>query len=185
MAELMLRPPVTPFTITQRFGENLTCVNESTGTCVSRRQGESCPPGYVPLYESRDLRGHNGIDLTATHAQPVYAALPGKVRGVSTETERGIGVTIISSHRYAFVGGNYRAKTRYWHLLALAVRKGQRVTAGELIGWADNTGLSAGTHLHFELKPMKRGLTGRLKNAFPRNSYYGAVDPEPYFVGKG
>ena len=40
----------------------------------------------------------------------------------------------------------------YWHLSAIAVRPGQRVQAGDLLGYVGNTGLSTGAHLHWEIR---------------------------------
>lgn len=78
--------------------------------------------------------------------------------------------------------GRYRVKTRYWHLLALQVKKGERVHAGQIIGYADDTGRSTGMHLHFELKPVRTVLPRRYRNAFPQNGYFGAIDPAPYLT---
>lgn len=53
--------------------------------------------------------------------------------------------------------------TLYAHMSRVAVREGQYVRQGELIGYVGNTGNSSGPHLHFELY-----LNGT------------RVDPEPY-----
>ena len=42
---------------------------------------------------------------------------------------------------------------RYAHLQSYSVRAGDHVLAGQRIGLTDNTGLSTGPHLHFELAP--------------------------------
>lgn len=185
MAErLKLAKPVTPSVITQRFGDDLTCVDTATHTkCVTRVAGAMCPAGYESLYAVAGLKGHNGADFLATDKQPVYAATNGKVHRVTSETERGIGADVISRKRYLLDGVShaYRVKTRYWHLASYVVAEGQKVKAGELVGYADNTGLSSGTHLHFELKPVRRGLSGGFRNILQGNGYLGAIDPEPYF----
>ncbi|HEY0010381.1 MAG TPA: M23 family metallopeptidase [Candidatus Paceibacterota bacterium] len=188
MAErLRLRKPITPCTPTQNFGDDLTCVDLSTKTlCTTRLRDEACPPGFGSLYASLGLKGHNGIDLAAREGQPVYAATDGVVEKLEQETNRGLGIVIRTVDRFRFDSLPDRklwfARTYYWHLDAFAVRKGDTVTAGQLIGWAGSTGLSSGPHLHFELKPVKRGITGRFSKAFPQNGYFGAVDPSPYLT---
>lgn len=84
---------------------------------------------------------HNGTDFATPIGTKVVA--PGD--GV---------VTLITKHRYA---GNYiviehdnKARTRYLHLSKFLVRKGQRVTRGQVIALSGNTGRSTGPHLHYE-----------------------------------
>lgn len=181
---LKLTKPITPFVITQRFGDDFTCIDVATYTkCITRDPNETCPIGYESLYALAGLKGHNGIDFLAVDNQPVYAATDGKIVELSSESERGIGVEIVSKGRFLLDGipRTYRVKTRYWHLASYTVSREQKVKAGELIGYADNTGLSSGTHLHFEVKPAQWRLSGGFKNILQDNGYFGAINPEPYF----
>ena len=47
--------------------------------------------------------------------------------------------------------GSETLDTRYSHLFRYAVKKGDCVEAGQVIGKMGNTGLSTGPHLHFEI----------------------------------
>ena len=59
-----------------------------------------------------------------------------------------------------------------------------KVNNGDLIGYADNTGASTGSHLHYGLKPVAKGEGwGTYYNLEQKNGYNGAVDPQPYFDG--
>jgi murein DD-endopeptidase MepM/ murein hydrolase activator NlpD len=53
--------------------------------------------------------------------------------------------------RIALDHGN-AVETRYAHLSQLAVRPGQQVRQGEVIGFVGSTGQSTGPHVHYELR---------------------------------
>ncbi|HMN62011.1 MAG TPA: SH3 domain-containing protein, partial [Anaerolinea sp.] len=61
--------------------------------------------------------------------------------------------------------------TIYAHLTSTHVQVNQRVSAGDLVGQADNTGNSFGSHLHLTLK-----IEGEQTPGYPA----GIVDPWPY-----
>jgi murein DD-endopeptidase MepM/ murein hydrolase activator NlpD len=56
-----------------------------------------------------------------------------------------MGLTIKIKHNSAYM-------TTYGHLLRAAVKKGQHVKRGEIIGYVGNSGRSTGYHLHYEIK---------------------------------
>lgn len=120
-----------------------------------------------PVYKQQGLKGHSGVDLQAYHGQPIYAAHEGTCYP-EVDDHGGNGV-LIRTLEYQFV---------YWHLIDddAVVHTGQVVKAGDLIGYADSTGISTGDHLHFAVVP--------LQNTDLNNGYRGAIDPQPFFNGK-
>lgn len=108
---------------------------------------------------------HHGIDLAALKGTEVRAA----AKGIVIETSyspKGYGKSIVLAH-----DKKRQIKTRYAHLDAMYVTKGQYVHEGQLIGRVGDTGFVHGkkdaSHLHFELieqnkriNPL-RNLAGR------------------------
>lgn len=136
--------PVTPFIINQLFGENSACVSLDGSNKIIVCDGNNPPSGYKSLYGSG---GHRGLDLDAKRGQPIYCALGGHVDFIDTQPKSGLDVRIIST-----VNG-VRYMHIYEHLLGHnSMKLKQNVKTGECIGWADNTGWSAGNHLHLEIK---------------------------------
>lgn len=83
---------------------------------------------------------HNGIDLSYPYGTAVRAANSGVV-GVAEY--RG------SAGNMVLINGLGPYSSKYMHLSRFAVREGDRVRAGQLIGWVGSTGRSTGPHLHF------------------------------------
>jgi murein DD-endopeptidase MepM/ murein hydrolase activator NlpD len=96
---------------------------------------------------------HTGIDIAAPIGTPVISVAAGEV--LFAGWQRGYGQVIIIDH-----GGNLI--TIYGHLSRMDVRDGQDITAGQVIGGVGSTGISTGSHLHFEVR-----INGDAKN--PRN----------------
>lgn len=86
---------------------------------------------------------HTGIDIEAPIGTPVISVAPGEV--LFAGWLRGYGQVIIIDH-----GGNMT--TVYGHLSRMDVRDGQEVSQGQVIGGVGSTGVSTGSHLHFEVR---------------------------------
>jgi murein DD-endopeptidase MepM/ murein hydrolase activator NlpD len=92
---------------------------------------------------SNTWRFHNGIDLGAATGTPVVAVHNGQV--LAANPLGGYGLTVILSHQ------KQEWQTLYGHLSQIAVKPGQEVRQGDLIGFVGSTGNSTGPHLHFEI----------------------------------
>jgi murein DD-endopeptidase MepM/ murein hydrolase activator NlpD len=112
-------------------------------------------------------RYHTGIDFRAGHGTPIravrsgvvlYAGNSGDWAGNHVAIKHGDGMTTMSSH-----------------MSSIAVRAGQSVQAGQIIGRVGQTGRAFGAHLHFELYPagVKYG------------DVYKAINPQPWLRSSG
>ena len=93
---------------------------------------------------------HSGVDFSGPTMTAVKSTGPGVVS--FTGVRSGYGNTIEIDHGRGF-------KTRYAHLNAISVTRGQRVAVGQTIGGLGSTGRSTGPHLHYEV-----WVNGRAKN---------------------
>lgn len=138
-----------------------------------------------------NILGHNGLDILAYHGQPVYAAHDGYAR-YEIDSKQGHGVTIRSIEQSLLFGKPSFYKTVYWHFCDYKKEKkyaspiqndGKEhlVKMGDLIGYADSTGLSTGDHLHFAVKPIT--FDGKTwYNSRQDNGYGGCIDPSFYMT---
>ncbi len=85
---------------------------------------------------------HTGIDFAAPIGTPIQAAGDGIVEDAKWWGGYG---------RWVRIGHNKDWETGYGHMSAIAVRPGQHVTQGQIIGYVGTTGRSTGPHLHFEV----------------------------------
>lgn len=95
---------------------------------------------YDPFTGMKQM--HRGIDVANHTGTPIIAAADGRVTRVGRNG--GMGKTVVIDHGYGFV-------TRYAHLSDYKVKRGQRVSRGEVIGLMGSTGYSTGPHLHYEV----------------------------------
>ena len=87
-------------------------------------------------------RFHKGIDLTAATGTPIRATANGTVVQTNRSTSYGLVATI--KH-------NDKLETLYAHMSGFAVKEGQRVLRGQVVGYVGNTGRSKAPHLHYEV----------------------------------
>ena len=123
-ADVALPWPVTG-PLTQPFGCTGVGLEPSRGTC----------PHF-----------HTGIDLGVPTGTAVASACPGTVTD-AVDAGAGFGVHVVVS--CDLPGVDY--STLYGHLSSRVVEAGDRVEAGQVLGYSGSTGNSSGPHLHFEV----------------------------------
>ena len=98
--------------------------------------------------ESIRSSGHSGLDIAAPKGTKIKVAASGTV--TFSGYSGGYGNVVKVSHGNGIM-------TYYAHCSALYVKKGQTVTAGDVIAAVGSTGNSTGNHLHFEV--VKNGVS--------------------------
>lgn len=111
----------------------------------------------------KEWRAHKGIDYGAPIGTRVKATADGTVEFVGKQG--GYGNLILIKHQ-----GQY--STAYGHLSGFAkgLRKGSKVSQGDIIGYVGMTGLATGPHLHYEFKiagVQRNPLSIAMPTAFP------------------
>jgi len=114
--------PIAGAKIIQQFGPTSFAVEPSFG-------------GY--------LHFHTGLDLLAGYGTPIVAAAGGKVTAVGDADYFGTRVEVTDSFGLVEV---------YAHMSLANVALGQEVQQGKTVGFVGSTGLSLGSHLHFQLQ---------------------------------
>ena len=88
---------------------------------------------------------HTGVDWAAPTGTPIYAAGNGVVE--KADWESGYGKFVLLRHNNGY-------ESAYGHMSAYArgIDEGKRVRQGQVIGFVGSTGLSTGSHVHYEIR---------------------------------
>lgn len=115
-------------------------VNGITWKVPCKYSRVSSPYGWRihPVYGYKKF--HYGIDLAAKQGTPIVASRAGKVTKATYDSSAGYYVTL--DHGDGF-------SSKYLHMTHYIVKKGDYVSAGQVIGYVGSTGASTGPHLHF------------------------------------
>jgi murein DD-endopeptidase MepM/ murein hydrolase activator NlpD len=116
-----------------------------------------------PIYKIS--RFHTGLDFTASVGTEIYAVSDGIIETADSEA-RGYGNHVVIDHGFGY-------KTLYGHMSRYAVRPGQKVKRGDVIGYVGNTGTSSGPHLHYEVIKNSQKID-------PINFFSSDLSPEDY-----
>jgi murein DD-endopeptidase MepM/ murein hydrolase activator NlpD len=95
-----------------------------------------------PLLHVSEL--HSGVDWAAPPGTPIFAAGNGEIEEIGQKGGYGKYVRMRHANGY---------ETAYGHMTAFArgLDVGSRVRQGQIIGFVGSSGLSTGTHVHFEI----------------------------------
>lgn len=115
-----------------------------------------------PIFKT--WKDHKGLDFTAPRGTPVYATGDGKIEAAHFSGSYGNVVYIDHGHGF---------ETRYAHLSKFAIKRGDLVKRGQIIGYVGNTGNSSSAHLHYEV--LVKG-----KNVNPINFFQRDLSNEEY-----
>ncbi|MFF5174815.1 M23 family metallopeptidase [Micromonospora sp. NPDC000089] len=105
---------------------------------------------------------HAGIDFAMPAGTPIHAAAAGTVVKAGDAGD-GYGNSVFIDH-----GNGYL--THYAHQSSLKVSVGEKVAAGEVIGYEGATGDATGPHLHFEVH---------------QGQMWNQIDPAPFLRARG
>jgi murein DD-endopeptidase MepM/ murein hydrolase activator NlpD len=110
-------------------------------------------------------KAHKGTDYAAPHGSPIMTTANGVVEQAGYTAGNGNFVKVKHDNTYA---------TQYLHMSRILVRRGQKVTQGQIIGKVGSTGLASGPHVCYRF--WKNGiqvdaLKLKLPNSTPMESH--------------
>ncbi len=140
----------------------------------SRISSRFSPRRYHPV--QKRWKAHKGTDYAAPHGTPIWSTANGVVIASSYTGGNGNYVKIKHNNTYT---------TQYLHMSKRAVKQGQRVKQGDVIGYVGSTGLATGPHVcyRFWVNGVQRDpFRQNLPAAEPiddklKPSYFAAIEP--------
>ena len=140
----------------------------------SRISSRFSPRRFHPV--QKRWKAHKGTDYAAPHGTPIWSTANGVVIASSYTAGNG---------NYVKVKHNGTYTTQYLHMSKRAVKNGQRVKQGDIIGYVGSTGLATGPHVCYRF-----WVNGRQVDPFRQNlpaaepieekyipSYFAAIEP--------
>lgn len=115
----------------------------------------------------------NQCDSIIAHSDGTVIKVMDKMTGTnSIHDPEGMGYG-----NYVMIRHSNNYVTLYAHLASVAVKQGQKVSKGTIIGFMGNTGFSCGAHLHFEVR--KYNISNPMI-ALHDNTKFEWLNPEPF-----
>jgi murein DD-endopeptidase MepM/ murein hydrolase activator NlpD len=128
--------------VLERFYEENTMMLASTPSIFPVRGYFSSTYGTRKDPFTGERAMHYGIDISTPTGRPVVATADGIILYAA---RRGTyGNIVVIDHKFDMM-------TRYAHLSKFAVKAGERVKRGDVIGYVGSTGRSRAPHLHYEV----------------------------------
>ena len=90
-------------------------------------------------------KAHKGVDFAAANGTPIRASGDGVIDFAGVQG--GYGNFVIIKH-----WSNYTTAYAHMSRFAAGIRKGSKVSQGDVIGYVGSTGWSTGAHLHYEFR---------------------------------
>lgn len=95
---------------------------------------------YIQAFDT--YTGHRAIDYAAPLGTPIRSVGDGTITFAGWNGSYGYMVSVRHNGTYS---------TNYAHMSRMAVKRGDRVKQGQVIGYVGSTGFSTGPHLHYEM----------------------------------
>jgi hypothetical protein len=188
--------------ITQRFGENLPCVEKGVRPFKFVGCGSE---NSEKLYPALNMKGHSGIDMAGKFREPIY--FPVRDMGVEWEAitqldsagavqvivrsttpvplekvpEHFSGSLNMINKQYTKLGNAVYLQFWFVHLDSSVVFNKTKVKYGQLLGYNGSSGLSSGNHTHFTMKVSDTNSWWYIDGD---NGYNGSIDIMPYYTGQ-
>ena len=102
---------------------------------------------YHPIHRRKKF--HKGIDFASWSGAPIQATADGIIEYAGWSGS--FGFVIVIDHDYGY-------RTIYAHCSQLLVEQGVLIKKGQIIAQVGTTGISTGSHLHYEIKKWRKSV---------------------------
>lgn len=131
-------------------------------------------------YRNHPINGerlfHTGIDMVKEHQAPIQAFTDGTVLYAGFgRKDTGLG----GYGNVVLMKDKNNCGQLYAHLDSVSVIKGQDFNKGEVIGRQGNTGISTGTHLHYE---VRKEAEANIPYGWIKDRANNCLDPTNYLM---